>query len=109
VPVPSVQNDRTCWRRTVQILHSSFRIGYSREGFLEKYFTHAVGYPSSGLILYKDSTPTGGCLSMQSASFRRKSFSPRLISLAEKWIECRFPARWDWPWNAFNRSSHQKG
>ena len=42
-------------------------------------------------------------------TFRRKPFSPWLISLAEKWIECRFPLRWDWPWNAFNRSSHKSG
>ncbi len=29
-------------------------------------------------------------------SFLRKPFSLRLISLAEKWKECRCPVRWDW-------------
>src|SRR5690606_15753806 len=29
--------------------------------------------------------------------------------VAEKWKECRCPVRWDWPWNAFRRSSPQKG
>jgi len=25
--------------------------------------------------------------------------------MAEQWKECRCPVRWDWPWNAFKRSS----
>ena len=29
-------------------------------GFSEKYFTHAVGYPFSDSIFYKDVTPAGG-------------------------------------------------
>ncbi len=41
--------------------------------------------------------------------FRRKPFSLRLISSGGKMDRMPMPVRWDWPWNAFNRSSHQKG
>src|SRR5690606_13306797 len=39
----------------------------SREGFLEKYFTHAVGYTSCDLIFYKDFTPSRGYRSRDTA------------------------------------------
>ena len=35
--------------------------------------------------------------------FRRKSFSNQLISLEEKWLECRWPDRWDWTSPPFSK------
>ncbi|WP_433896397.1 hypothetical protein [Sphingobacterium mizutaii] len=42
---------------------------------IENYFTHAVGYPSSDPIFYKDVTPTGGFFQTKNSSFRRMSYN----------------------------------
>src|SRR5690606_33073863 len=69
------------------------------------YFSHTVGYPFCNPIFLQRFLPFQGFPTNKHSYFRRKSFSLRLISLAEKWKECRCPVRWDWPWNAFKKFS----
>ncbi len=50
--------------------------------------------PPLGVLAINKQYPSGGS-PLASGSF----------PMAEKWKECRCPVRWDWPWNAFKRSS----
>jgi len=60
--------------------------------------------------LLKNISPPLGVLAINKHSPSKGSpLATGSFPMAEKWKECRCPVRWDWPWNAFKRSSHQKG
>gem|GEM_PF-5114759 len=82
-----------------KIFHPHCGLSDLRSDFLQRY------HPFLGFPIYTNNHP----YLYKQPSFRRKSFSLRLISSGGKMERMPMPVRWDWPWNAFNRSSHQEG
>jgi len=62
--------------------------GDTKKG-IEKYFTHAVGYPQIDPIIYKDSTPLGVWIINKHHPSAGSPLASGSFPVAEKWKECR--------------------
>ena len=84
-PVPSVQDDRTWWRRTVQILHFSFRIRNEFSKDFQKNISPTLWVIRRESNFSIKISPLPGVSNLyKHSSFRRKHFSLRLISSGGK-------------------------
>src|SRR5690606_18624845 len=89
----SIEDDKTFRRRTVQILHYSFRIGNELRRDFQKNISPLPGVHN----LYKQ------------PSFRRKSFSPRLISSGGKMGRMPMPCAMGLALECFQKIIPSKG